>query len=259
MLQLTLIFPHQLFRKHPALSKENTVCLVEEYLFFTQYKFHKQKLMLHRAAMKAYEAFLLQKGLQVIYVEAQQPESDIRLLVPWLYQQGTRQIKYADSTDCWLEKRLTAGCTGLGIHLERLPSPAFLNTMPDVKDYFDNRKTYFQTDFYTSQRKQRKILIDTAGKPLGGKWTFDTENRKRFPRHERVPALPALPENPYTSEARNYIEKYYPNNYGYTSPFIYPVTFTEADQWLDTFLDQRLNLFGDYEDAMAKDKPFLYH
>jgi deoxyribodipyrimidine photolyase-related protein len=259
MLQVTLIFPHQLFRNHPALSKENPVCLVEEYLFFSQFQFHKQKLILHRAAMKAYEAFLRQKGFQVLYVEARQPESDIRQLVPWLHQQGTRHIQYADSTDYWLEKRLSAGCTGLGIRVDRLPTPAFLNTMPDVQVYFDKRNTYFQTDFYTSQRRQRKILLDKAGKPLGGKWTFDSENRKRFPRNERVPALPALPDNPYTSEARNYIEKYYPDNYGYTSPFIYPVTFTEADQWLDTFLDQRLNLFGDYEDAMVKDQPFLYH
>jgi deoxyribodipyrimidine photolyase-related protein len=259
MQPITLIFPHQLFREHPALSSGCTVCLVEEYLFFTQYKFHKQKLMLHRAAMKAYEAYLLQKGLQVVYVEAQQRESDIRLILPWLYQQGTRQIQYADSTDCWLEKRLTAGCIGLGIHAERLPSPAFLNTMTEVQDYFDKRKTYFQTDFYTSQRKQRKILLDTDGKPVGGKWIFDAENRKRFPRNERVPALPEIRENSFTSEARSYIEKNYPDNYGYTSPFIYPVTFKEADQWLDTFLDQRLNLFGDYEDAMVKDQPFLYH
>ena len=259
MLQVTLIFPHQLFRNHPALSKENPVCLLEEYLFFSQFQFHKQKLILHRAAMKAYEAFLRQKGFQVLYVEARQPESDIRQLVPWLHQQGTRHIQYADSTDYWLEKRLSSGCTGLGIRVDRLPTPAFLNTMPDVQVYFDKRNTYFQTDFYTSQRRQRKILLDKAGKPLGGKWTFDSENRKRFPRNERVPALPALPDNPYTSEARNYIEKYYPDNYGYTSPFIYPVTFTEADQWLETFLAQRLTLFGDYEDAMVKDQPFLYH
>ena len=144
MLQLTLIFPHQLFRNHPALCKGYTVCLVEEYLFFTQYRFHKQKLMLHRATMKAYETFLRQKGFPVIYVEAQQAESDIRLLIPWLYQQGTRQIQYADSTDYWLEKRLTATCTGMGVRLDRLPSPAFLNTMPDVQEYFNNRKTYFQ-------------------------------------------------------------------------------------------------------------------
>jgi deoxyribodipyrimidine photolyase-related protein len=259
MLQLTLIFPHQLFRMHPALSKENTVCLVEEYLFFTQYKFHKQKLMLHRATMKAYEASLRQKGYQVLYVEAWQHESDIRHLLPWLYQQGTRQIRYTDSTDNWLEKRLSAGCAGLGISLERLTSPAFLNTLSDVQEYFNKRKTYFQTDFYTWQRKKRKILLDDSGKPLGGKWTFDTENRKRLPRNEKAPVLPDIPENPFVREARTYIEKYYPDNYGYTSTFIYPVTFKEADQWLDTFLDQRLNFFGDYEDAMVKDQAFLYH
>lgn len=113
-----------------------------------------------------------------------------------------------------------------------------------MQEYFNKRKTYFQTDFYTWQRKKRKILLDDSGKPLGGKWTFDAENRKRFPRNEKAPVITETPENPYVKEARIYIEKYYPDNYGYTSTFIYPVTFKEADQWLDTFLGQRLNLLA---------------
>ncbi len=215
--------------------------------------------MLHRASMKAYEEVLLQKGYSVLYVEARQPESDIRLLLPWLYQKGTRHIRYAETTDNWLEKRLTSGCRREGISFNRYPSPSFLNEMPAMEEYFNHRKNYFQTDFYTWQRKERKWLLDGAGKPLGGRWTFDSDNRKRFPRNEKIPPLPSLTENTFIQEARVYTEKYYPDNYGYTSTFIYPVTFTGADEWLDQFISHRLKHFGTYEDAMVKDQPFLYH
>ena len=63
-----LIFPHQLFESHPALEKNRDVFLVEEYLFFRQYNFHKQKLVFHRASMKFYESFLKdQKSKSKLY------------------------------------------------------------------------------------------------------------------------------------------------------------------------------------------------
>lgn len=50
----TIIFRHQLFKTNPAVCAGRDVYLVEEFLFFTQYRFHQQKLMFHRASMKAY-------------------------------------------------------------------------------------------------------------------------------------------------------------------------------------------------------------
>ena len=259
MTEITLIFPHQLFRSHPALKKERPVYLVEEELFFNQYSSHKQKIMLHRASMKAFEDYLTKQGYQVTYVGAKQPAADIRLLLPALKQNGVTLIVYAATADRWLEQRLSRICREQGLQTEQVASPAFLNEMPAMNRYFDQRKTYFQTDFYTWQRKQRNLLLDPSGKPLGGKWTFDADNRKPFPRNERVPVLGAPDENQYVTEARSYTEKNFSNNYGYTTPFIYPVTFADADQWLDRFLDDRLQQFGIYEDAMVKDQPFLYH
>ena len=65
-----LIFPNQLFENHPAFELDATFFLVEEWLFFDQFKFHQQKLVLHRASMKVYEHFLLKKGFKVQYIEA---------------------------------------------------------------------------------------------------------------------------------------------------------------------------------------------
>ncbi|MEM8567480.1 MAG: cryptochrome/photolyase family protein, partial [Bacteroidota bacterium] len=55
-MKIALVFPHQLYNDHPAMTGVDKVVLVEEHLYFTQYKFHKQKLLLHRASMKFYQA-----------------------------------------------------------------------------------------------------------------------------------------------------------------------------------------------------------
>jgi len=65
MSSATLIFPHQLFKAHPALDKIRTVYLVEEWLFFRQYKFHKQKLVLHRASMQFYAQWLKENSYEL--------------------------------------------------------------------------------------------------------------------------------------------------------------------------------------------------
>ncbi len=86
-----------------------------------------------------------------------------------------------------MAKHITAACKKHSIELTVYASPSFLNTMDEVADYFSKKKTYFQTDFYIQQRKQRKILLEANGKPTGGKWTFDADNRMKFPKKEIVP------------------------------------------------------------------------
>jgi len=54
MKTISIIFPHQLFADNPLLDKKRPLFLIEEHLFFTHYKFHKQKILFHRASMKAY-------------------------------------------------------------------------------------------------------------------------------------------------------------------------------------------------------------
>jgi deoxyribodipyrimidine photolyase-related protein len=61
MNKAVLIFPHQLFEDHPSIQKNSPIYLIEEFLFFKQYKFHKQKLVFHRSSMKFYQDSLERK------------------------------------------------------------------------------------------------------------------------------------------------------------------------------------------------------
>ncbi|GAB2834746.1 cryptochrome/photolyase family protein [Ferruginibacter profundus] len=259
MTEVTLIFPHQLFKEHPAVKPGRKVYLVEEYLFFNQYRFHQQKLVLHRAAMKCYAAYLSQKKISVDYVDAITETSDVRKLIAQLQQLKITGIHFADVADNWLKKRLVEACTQKGIGYIEHNSPEFLNTPADVKTYFDKKKTYFQTGFYIDQRKKRNILLDSSGGPEGGKWTYDADNRMKFPKKEKAPVISFEKEHQYVTEARAYVAKNFSGNYGSVNTFIYPTGFTGAEKWLADFLQQRFSKFGMYEDAIVAKENFLYH
>lgn len=263
---ISLVFPHQLFKNHPAIQQGRTAYLVEEELFFNQYKFHRQKLILHRAAMKMYQQFLESLHIQVVYIEATVNLSAISDLITSLAKQGTSEIHYAEVVDDWLEKRITKSCAASAVNKVTYTTPGFLNSMSSVKAYFDNKKTYFQTDFYIWQRKQRKLLLSVNNLPIGGKWSFDAENRQRFPKQQKPPQVSFPEENVFVKEAREYVLLNFPGNYGDTGPLeakhhtvFYPTTYAEAESWLDDFLTHRFENFGIYEDAIVKNEHFLHH
>ena len=265
IMEVTLVFPHQLFKEHPAVTAR-PVYLIEETLFFNQYNFHKQKLVLHRATMKMYAEWLENKSITVHYIEAADACSDIRTLISRLAGQGITAVHYADVVDNWLEKRITGACSRLSVQAIQYASPNFLNTPGDVQAYFDEKKSYFQTDFYIWQRKQRRLLLNTARQPEGGKWTYDAANRQKYPRHEKPPVIVLPPENKFVQEARAYVTKNFPDNYGALVPHFqvaqegfYPTTFDEAEQWLDHFLCNRFQHFGVYQDAMVGSENYLHH
>lgn len=263
---VTIIFPHQLFKHNPALSKKRPVYLVEEWLLFSQYNFHKQKLILHRASLKFYKDWLTSSGYNVEYVEAANELHDVRRLMIHLNGNGIKEIHYVDVVDDWLQKRLHNSSMKYDIQLKKYRSPGFINEMSGVKDFFDKKKNYFQTDFYIYQRKERKILLEKTGQPIGGKWSFDHDNRKKLPKNEIIPGLKVSLINKYVVEAKEYVSKNYSSNYGEldlhqdskTNGF-YPTTFDEAEKWFSSFLEDRFENFGVYEDAMVKNESVLYH
>ena len=183
MIRINLIFPHQLFENSPLFEKGSIFYIVEEYLFFRQFNFHKQKLAFHRATMRNYANYLKEHlSSEVHYIDTTKDISDIRLLLPELRKKGVEHINYIDPTDNWLQKRLEVGFKEAQLASTKYDSPLFINTPNELTSFFKvEKKKYHQTTFYTDQRKKRNILLDNNGGPTGGKWTFDSENRKKYP------------------------------------------------------------------------------
>lgn len=255
---VVIILPNQLFRDHPCLEPGLPVILIEEYLFFDQYRFHKQKLAYHRSTMQYFRRYLESSGYDVTYIESQSPLHHIDQLIEHLSDMGVGGINICDPTDDWVEQGINKACQRTGIALSIADTPLFINTRPEIEAYFRHKKRFFQTDFYIHQRKKRSILLDADNQPAGGKWTFDTDNRKKYPKGKTPPSFPLLPENEFDREAKSYVETKYPSNPGQLL-VKYPSTHDEAEAWLDRFLATRLNEFGLYEDAMVEGEAMLHH
>lgn len=252
----TLIFPHQLFRHAPALSREREIFLVEEKLFFLggriPLKFHKKKLILHRASMKAYQKGLEFQGYRVHYMDLKTDPFEI------LSQKNIETIWFSDPIDRWLEDRIKTETKKRGMKTFRLPNPGFLTPEDWIFDFFQGADHFSMTHFYIAQRKRLKILVEN-GKPTGGKWSFDPANRKKIPREMAIPAIPSYESNRFVEEAKRYVEKHFPENPGSVDDFIYPITHEASERWLKSFLRRKLKSFGDYQDAMLEKEPFLFH
>jgi deoxyribodipyrimidine photolyase-related protein len=259
MSEISIVFPHQLFKKNTALSKERKVILLEEFLYFRHLNFHKQKLVLHRAAMKCYAAFLELEGYKVVYIETTDDKNDIRKLIPFLKKEQVKAIHFSEVVDSSLNKRITQSCEESKIKIEQYLTPAFLNSSQEGDDYFNGKKRYFQTEFYIAQRKKRSILLQPNGDPIGGQWSYDADNRKKYPAKEIPPKINFPKEDQYVKEAKEYIDKNFSKNYGEVGTFIYPVNFAESEKWLKEFLTSRFEKFGEFEDAIVANENILHH
>lgn len=257
---ISLILPNQLFEINPCISPDRTIYLVEEFLFFRQYNFHKQKLAFQRASMKFYEKYLLGQSYKVVYIDSTYPLSDIRKLIPYLAKQGVKEIHYCDVVDNWLELRLKNSSESHDVALFEYESPNFVNTKISIANYFAHAARFNQTDFYRDQRKKSGILIDKAGKPVGGKWTFDSENRLRYPTGKKPPEIKLPGLNNFYIEAFTYVTQHFPNNPGILNEqFTYPTTFVESREWLQNFLETRFWEYGPYQDAIVDSQNILHH
>lgn len=255
MRTIGLVYPHQLYPSHPAVAGADEVVLVEEPLFFRQYRFHRQKLMLHRASLQRYAAELSRQGRVVRYVEA----SDLRDtgdVVRWL-PPGSR-VQVVDVCDDWLEQRLTAACQRRRVKLIWREDPCFLTSRKDVEAFAAQSRKLFFTEFYIQQRKRLGLLL-ADGRPVGGKWSFDRSNRKRLPRSVVVPSPPVVAEDKVARHAREYVQREFPTALGADEALRYPSSRSLASQWLEGFIADRLALFGDYEDAISVRHAVLFH
>lgn len=263
--KISLIFPHQLFADTAIWQDE--CYLIEEDLYFTQYPFHKQKLVLHRASMKAYEQLLLDAGKTVHYIESTHEHSDCRQLIASFVsykqhpdnQDSIDLIHYIDVVDDWLRLHLQQALLEIDIRFDSFPTPMFLNPLPVYCDFFKNNRL-FHHDFYVEARKREKILIDEQQEPIGGQWSFDEDNRKKYPRKQTPPAVEFPELNEHYEEAIAYVKENFSEHYGEANPdFRYPTTHDEADNWLENFLSKCFSDFGKYEDAIVDEEHVLHH
>lgn len=254
-----ILFPNQLFELGLLPKEVQHVYLIEHPNFFAhpnpEIRYHKQKLILHRASMQTYKDMLQKHGLQVDYIDFSLNSST---LADTLTKQGIKECLVFDPVDELIGTEIT-NANNSGCQINILPNPGFLLTQADMELFCHTHKNAGLQKFYLWQRKRLNLLVTPEGKPFGGKWTFDQQNRKRLPESVEVPKLPTLKYGHYIETATEYIQKLFPNNPGDIQDFIYPTNHHQAKEWLQVFITQRLANFGMYQDAITVGGNFLFH
>ena len=148
-----------------------------------------------------------------------------------------------DVVDDYLFKKLTKSFSSLEI----LKNPSFIDANDSAK---------FFHSYYVNRRKELGILLDSEGKPEGGKWSFDSENRKKIPKDKAIPFTLSF-QNPYLKEAKEYVKKF--ETTGECEEFYHPTSFSEAKMVFENFLSYKFREFGEYQDAITEKDSFLFH
>ena len=121
MKKAAFIFPNQLFENSPVFDLNCEIYLIEEFLFFNHYKFHKQKIAFHRASMKTYQDYLKSLGKKVHYIDALSDIYDVRILIPKLIKSGLKDLHIIDPNDNWLEKHINGVSKDIEVVLKFIP------------------------------------------------------------------------------------------------------------------------------------------
>ena len=259
-MEIRLLFPNQLYIE--AFEPHNQTCiLIEHPLFFTEQKFHVQKLMLHAVTMRLFCERLREAGKTAELISADQcaAEADLITALRSFCQPGDTLVVY-DVVDDRLEQSLNTVAAALALPLVVEESPNFLTDRSALAEYRKLRPNAARmADFYTWQRKRMNVLVLPDGKPVGGVWSLDAENRKRLPKGLAPPEKETLCYNDHETALLAEAARRFAGNPGASEGFSHPLTPDHAEYELEQFLNERFLSFGEYEDAISENKITLYH
>lgn len=268
-MNIFLLYPIHLFTDINKTIKEydiNEVYLIEDPRYFTDFNYHKLKLAYHRATMKSFYDNILKKiKLKKEYIELNDTDIFYKNL-----KSSNNYYTYSlgdDILELKLREIFKKKRGGFNI-INSLNFTIDKELITKNKSIFYNEKTkkYNFMNFYKWQRIRLNILMTKENKPIGGRWSFDEENRKKLPKSE-IPndkiTIIKDSKNKYIKEAVDYINNHskFQKSYGVLTidNFIYPINNSSAKKWLKRFIEKRFAKFGLYEDAETDKSNFIYH
>ncbi len=265
-MKIRLIFGDQLSEAISSLSDldkdEDVVLMAEVSDEATYVQHHKKKLVLIFSAMRHFAQALAAEGINVDYVKLDDEENTGSLhgeLARCLRRHDAEGVVVTEPGEWRLSERIETWPEAMGVSIEVREDTRFLCSRDEFAAWADGRKNLVMEHFYRMMRKRYDILIEPTGSPSGGHWNFDRANRKKLPADLIPPERPRRCADVITKEVIELVERMFPSRFGDIEPFEFAVTRAQAEQSLEFFIEAVLPRFGDYQDAMRADEPFLFH
>lgn len=221
---------------------------------------HQHKIILIFSAMRHLSQSLRAQGLSVQYLDYQQKLASLYEAVALTLQQ------YPELDTVLLtepaEYRLSAEIAGWSERLQKkvavLEDDRFIASHSMFQSWAKGRSQFRMEYFYREMRRYTGLLMQ-GHEPVGGKWNYDADNRKACPPDLVFPEPKAIPPDAITSEVMALVSSQFASNIGDAANFQLAVTGREARVVFLDFVQRQLPLFGQYQDAMVLDQPFLFH
>ncbi len=257
---LIIILGDQLFPiEHLAQYKNYLIFMKEDYGLCTHYKHHKQKILFFLESMRHYKSQLTEKGFDVHYqkLKINDPEDYVTSLKSHIKRHNIDKLIFYEINDRFMRQEIDNLAKTMNLEKKILPSPSFMTKPDEREELFDGQK-FKMNQFYIHQRKKLDLLIENQ-KPLGGKWSFDKENRKKFPKNLTPPDPPKNHIDSYSKELLDLVSTKFNDHFGGLDEIIWPIGRAHALDWINNFFEEKLELFGPYEDAITTRSYSLYH
>ncbi|MCX8098195.1 MAG: cryptochrome/photolyase family protein [Casimicrobiaceae bacterium] len=273
-MKLALVLGDQLWLGHPALAaidrKRDLVLMVEAHEESTHVWSSKPRTAMFLSAMRHFAEELRAEGYRLRYLRlGTHPHRSLAeawATVAWEIK--ATELQACEPGDWRIEQALRSTARRLGLPLVLHPDSHFLISRAEFARWaggapaFAKRpKKLLMERFYRHMRMKTGVLMTPEGKPLGGRWNYDAENREAFGRSGPGPLSqpPRFAPDAITREVLTEVEQHFPDHPGALADFAWPVTRAQALEALLAFVRDRLPRFGPFQDAMWAGEPFLYH
>ncbi|MEO1487926.1 MAG: cryptochrome/photolyase family protein [Pseudomonadota bacterium] len=244
-------------------TKEDTIILMMEVWDEATYvKHHKQKITLIFSAMRHFAAELREAGWSVDYVkldDAENAGSFTGEVARAIERHAPRAIHVTEASEWRVQQALEEWPDKFACEVEILADDRFICTHEEFRDWAEGRKHLTMEHFYREMRRKTGILMREDGKPKGGDWNYDKDNREAPDAKMDPPPVTKFEPDAITREVMELVEARFGDHFGNLESFEWPVTRAEAERAADAFFAERIEKFGPYQDAMVHGSDDLYH
>lgn len=246
-----------------GLNKSATVILMTEVGDETTYvRHHKKKIAFILSAMRHFADDLRTAGWTVDYVkldDVANTGSFTSELARAVKRHRCGAVVVTEAAEYRVTQMQASWGNILDVPVEIRADTRFFWSIDRFAAWAKGRKLLRMENFYHEIRRSTGYLMEPDGKPTGGQWNFDSENRKPAKDDLFIPDVARHKPDAITRDVLSLVASRFGNHIGDLEPFWFATTRTDALAALDHFIDVALPGFGDYQDAMVTDQKFLYH
>lgn len=265
MTALRIVFGDQLSSDLSGLADvdpvNDVVLMVESEEECRHVPHHRQKIALFLSAMRHFAQELRERGIQVDYVRLDDPANtgSFDTEIERALSRHTVDRMVLTEPGEWRVQTMAEGWSRrFGVPIDLRADDRFFATRPRFRAWAECRSLWRMEHFYREMRREHGVLMH-GDQPAGGAWNFDAANRKRLNARTAPPPRCRFAPDSTTREVMALVADRFAGHFGTLDTFGWPVTRGQALQALEDFIANALPWFGDYQDAMKADAPFLYH